>query len=583
MGRSRIVVTAGLLLALLPTWGAALQPARAAGGIGIAQSDFAALTPANAVAFAAVQATAADQNTNLMSLEHAVLGKVNLSALMGSQASGANARLSTMLSQLMAALNGVFNGETAVSMLPVTTAITTKGNVVPQFHILVDAGLRPGVGAVALQGALMLQGVSSNATATHDGVTITSVNVAGLLRSAGAGTGLSAPEMSRLNAITLQVAVVKDTAIVAGDAPTINAALDAATGSAPSLAANPDFQTTLAALPDGRLASLFVHVDLAADQQLAAALMPRMAARPAISGTLSQAFSVSAEPHGLLVTASPRVATGDLAKTPNLMPTSGATPGILPAGTLFYAAMTNPGAIIQYALTQAATLRQEAGNTGPALDPIKVIDRLLGLDLNQDVLPLLTGEASVALLPTGSASAQSAAGRRLSLVFTLKIDNQALVDGKLHQILSAFQALSNNPSALQLVSTTGAGGVVQQVLKATPDGVGYAFLNGYLVIATALPADVAALQAVGSAGTLAADPQFQAAIQAAGGAGAGAVAYANLTALRQTFEQLAKDRGTDLTRYDARIQPILSAFTSLAVVTHPGAAGGGALFLGIAN
>jgi hypothetical protein len=108
-------------------------------------------------------------------------------------------------------------------------------------------------------------------------------------------------------------------------------------------------------------------------------------------------------------------------------------------------------------------------------------------------------------------------------------------------------------------------------------------LNGYLVIATALPADVAALQAVGSAGTLAADPQFQAAIQAADGAGAGAVAYANLTALRQTFEQLAKDRGTDLTRYDARIQPILSAFTSLAVVTHPGAAGGGALFLGIAN
>jgi len=576
-------VAAGLVLALTPTWGAAVYQARAAGGIGIARNDFAAITPANTILFTAVQATSADQNPNLAALEHAVLGKVNLSSLYGGQAGGNDTRLFGMISQLTAGLNAVFNGEAAVSMLPVTTATAASGKVVPQFHILVDAGLRPGVGAAALQGALMLRGLSSNTTSTHDGVAITSLNVASLARAFGAGANLSAPELSRLQAINLQIAMVKNTAIISGDLPTIDAAIDAATGSASSLAANPDFQTTLAALPNSRLATLFVHVDLAADRALAGALMPQATARPALSGTLSQAFSVSAETNGLLVTASPRVATGDLAKTPNLVPTSGATPGILPAGTLFYAAMSNPGAFIQYALTQAATLRQASGTTRPTLDAVKVIDRLLGLDLNQAVLPLMTGEASVALLPTGSATAKTAAGRRLSLVFTLKIDNQALVDSKLHQILGAFQSLSDNPTALQLVSTTGAGGVVEQVLAATPDGVGYAFTQGYLVIATALPADVAALPAAGSGATLASDPQFQAAMQVAGGADAGAVAYANLTALRQTFEQLALAKGAHLARYDAMIQPFLSAFTSLAVVTRPGASGGGALFLGIAG
>ncbi|HVC82337.1 MAG TPA: DUF3352 domain-containing protein [Chloroflexota bacterium] len=583
MRRPRILVAAGLVLALTPTWGAAVYQARAAGGNGIAQSDFAAMTPANATLFTAVQATAADQNPNLTALEHAVLSKVNLGALMGGQTGGTNTRLFGMVSQLMAGLNGVFNGEAAVSMLPVTTATAVGGKIVPQFHILVEAGLRPGVGAAALQGALMLQGLSGSTTSTHDGVAISSLNVASLVRTAGAGVNLSAPELSRLQAINLQIAVVKDTAIVSGDLPTIDAAIDAATGSASTLAANPDFQTTLAALPSGRVATMFFHTDLTADQQLAAALMPRKAPGQTLVGTLSQAFSVSAETNGLLVTAGPRVATGLLAETPNLVPTSGATAGILPAGTLLYAALTNPGVLVQYAQLQAANLRQHLGATGPAVDPIKVIDRLLGLDLNQDVLSWMTGEASVALLPTGSASAKTAAGRRLSLVFTLKIDNQALVDSKLHQILSAFQALTDNPTTLQLVPTTGAGGVVQQVLAATPDGVGYAFVNGYLVIATALPADVAALQAAAPGATLASDPQFQAAIQAAGGASAGTVMYANLTALRQTFEQLAAARGANLTRYDATMQPWLSAFTSLAVVTRPGAAGGGTLFLGIAS
>ena len=580
MGRARLLGAVGLLLALIPSGGATIYQARAASGIGIAQSDFAAATPANAVLFTAIQATAADQNTNLSSLEHTVLGKVHLDTLVEYQAGPGP---SGMITQLATGLRGVFNGEATVSMLPVTTATTAPGKVLPQFHILVEGGLKPGIGAAVVQGALMLQGLSSTTTSTHDGITVTSLNLASLLRSAGAGAGMPASEMARLDAVTLQVAVVKNIGIVASDVSTINAAIDAATGNAPTLAANPDFQGTYAALPDSRVATLYVHLDVAADRQLAAALMPGRAGSAALTGTYSQAFAVSAEAHGILETASPRIATGDLAKAPDLMPLAGTTPAILPAGTLFFATISNPGALFQYALTQAAAMRQQAGGSASGLDPLKVINRLLGLDLNQDVFSWMTGEASIALLPTGSPAAKTAAGKRLSLVLTLKVDNQALVDGKLHQILGALASLSDDPTALQLVHTTGAGGVVQQVASATPEGIGYAFVNGYLVVATALPADVAALQAANPSANLAADPQFQAAIQAAGGTGAGAVAYANLSALRQTFEQLAVDGGMNITRYDTTIKPVLSLFTSLTVVTRAGTAGGGALFLGIAN
>jgi hypothetical protein len=163
------------------------------------------------------------------------------------------------------------------------------------------------------------------------------------------------------------------------------------------------------------------------------------------------------------------------------------------------------------------------------------------------------------------------------------VDDPSLVQQKLQQILTSVQGLSDDPSRLQFVQTSGSGGVVEHVLAATPTGTGYAFVNGYLVVATALPADVAALQAVGAGAGLADDPGFKSAIQAVGGSPVGAVMYANLTALRQTFEQIARDEGMNLTQYNARIQPVLSLFTSLTVTARPGSAGGGALFLGIAS
>ena len=117
MGRARALLAAGLLLTVAPVWRASV-PAHAAGGFGIAASDFTKSTPANAVVFASVQATAADQMTNLSALESAVAGKVNLTDLVGSGTKGMQgADLANAAAKLETALAGIFNGETAVAVL----------------------------------------------------------------------------------------------------------------------------------------------------------------------------------------------------------------------------------------------------------------------------------------------------------------------------------------------------------------------------------------------------------------------------------------------------------------------------------
>ena len=68
MPRMRIVLASGLLLTLVPVLGSPAHRVQAAPGIGIAQTDFSQVTPANAMFFAALQATTADQQPNLATL-----------------------------------------------------------------------------------------------------------------------------------------------------------------------------------------------------------------------------------------------------------------------------------------------------------------------------------------------------------------------------------------------------------------------------------------------------------------------------------------------------------------------------------
>jgi len=578
MGRVCTLVAA-LLLTLAPAWKATLPTAHAAGGFGIATSDFTKVTPADAQWFTSIQATTADQASNFSSLESRVLSRVRAITPPGSDAATQLAGLTKNVAQLEAALSAIFNGEAALAVLPVTTSVNSKGKTVAQFHVLIDAGLKPGLGAAAVMGSLMLGGLQGTTATTYKGVTITKLNLQSLFSAAVPGAGIL-PAPSRSTAVPLWIAVVNNIVVVSGDPLSVHAAIDAAQGAVQSLATNADFQSTFAQLPAARLSTIFVHRDLQAEHQLALALGSARAAHTIpMSGTYSQAFAVSAQPTGILVTASPTVTTGALTQTVTLSPLADVTAGALPAGTLLYAAINDPGSMIQTILTQIAALAGTANTRGLALDPLQVVNRLLGMDLNQDVFSWMHGEASMAILPAGAADAKTAAARRLSMVVTLKVDDPALVQQKLQQIVGALQSLSDNPSRLQFVPTTGPGGVVEQVLAATPNGMGYAFVNGYLVVASALPADVASLQGVGPGTSLATDPQFRDAVQEAGSTPAGAVVYANLTALRLAFEQIAQDEGTNLTKYNANVRPWLTTFTSLSMVARAGSGGGGAFFL----
>jgi hypothetical protein len=581
MLRTRVLLASGLLLTCLPAVGAVSPRAHAASGIGTAVTDFTHVTPANATIFAAMQPTAADQQPNLNALASAVMSLAGVPATSGAQAPA-------MLKLVLSSLGAFFNGELGLAALPVTTATNASGATVPRLHVMVDAGLRPGVSFAQLGGVLTALGLSSAPATTYRNVSVSSIDLMAVLSKLKAGSAKTTHAKAQSSPIssTLYVASIGNDLVIATDLPTMQAAIDVSAGARPSISTNPDYQATFGALPEARFATIYMHADLAAIAQLSATLHHGQASHgPARTGTWSQAFAVTAKPAGLLFTASPSVRTGSLATTIALSPLQNTSAADLPANTLVYAALDDPGTLIQSCLTALSAMMQQTAFPIKGLDEVKVLNKLLGIDLNQDVLSWMHGEASVALLPVGSTAFGPAfpASTRLSLVVRLKVTDPTTVDQKLQQIASAFQSLSSDPNGLQLVETTGTNGSPERILAATPNGIGYTFYNGYLVVASALPADVAAIAGTASSGSLSSSPLYQAALTNVGPGPYGAVTFLNLTGLRQTFEQIAQDRGANLTRYNQRIKPVLSAFKSFTFAANPGANGGGAAFLAIGS
>jgi Protein of unknown function (DUF3352) len=586
MFRIRVLVAGGLLLTLLPALGAASPRVHAASGIGTAQTDFTRVTPASATLFAAFQPTAADQQPNLNALETAITSLAGFQT--GATAkSGANSQAPALLKLVMSGLSAFFNGEIGLAALPVTTATSTSGATVPKLHLMIDAGLRPGVSFGQLGGVLQALGLSSVPSTTYRNVSVSSINLAAVMGMFKAGRAKPILSQDSPLSSTVYIASIGNDLVTATDLPTMQSAIDVSAGAQPSIATNADYQTTFGALPDARVATAYIHVDLGALAQLSAAVHRGQAARGSAvrTGTLSQAFALTAKPDGLLVTASPRVSTGSLATMLALSPLQNASAANLPAGTLFYAALDDPGSLLHAIMSEATAMAQQTAFPIKGLDEVKVLNKLLGLDLDQDIFSWMHGEASIALLPVGSNAFGPSfpASTRLSLVATLKVADPTTVDQKLQQIVAAFQSLSVDPNGLQLGETTGTNGSPERILAATPNGIGYTFNNGYLIAASALPADVAAIAGAGSSSNLSTNPLYQAALTYAGPGPYGAVAFLNLTALRQSFEQIAQDRGANLTRYNQKVKPLLSAFKSLTVVANPGANGGGIAFLGIGN
>lgn len=593
--RARGALAALLALTLLPALTAA-PVARAGGYIGTAMTDFTAVTPASAMVYVAVQQTNPDQGRNLRLLGQDFQAQPGFAALLRTalQSAGmSSASTNGAINQLSAFLGRLFNGEFGMAVLPVTTGTGPQGRPVPQLHVLLEAGLQKGIDAAQLDGALALFGLPVKVESTYRKLPIIAFDLSKLIGSSvqgsGAGTTGVVPTM-------LYGVIAGNDAVLATDMPTLRQAIDTWYGTSPSIAGTADFQATVGALPARRFLTDYVNLDVQALVRLARTLnvSPQSLAGLDRPGHYAAATSMTAESDGILYSVSPQIRTGALAAGVGLTPTQLAETSFLPDDTLVYTAINDPGSLIMRALTAAtAALRASQRcisangvtqcNPVQQPDPAQQFERATGLNLDNDILSWMHGDASLALLPVGSAAfGADTPLTRLSLVATIKVENQGFVEAKIAKINAALQKLAGPQGALALqwVDVQGANGQPLHMLAATPNGIGYTFYHGYLLLGTALPTDVAALER-GSAGqNLRMSPLYRAAFSHLGNQPIGTVLFVNIGHLRQTLEEVAAATGTDTTGYK-QARPLVTAFKSLAVVTYAGANAGGALFIGI--
>ncbi len=320
---------------------------------------------------------------------------------------------------------------------------------------------------------------------------------------------------------------------------------------------------------------------------------------PATPGTISDAYAITAEPDGILTTISPRVSAGSLSTSLGLTATGLREPGILPAGTLAYAGINDPGKIVRqliiggysaFEAVQGTTKLLPDGLNIPQImahgdDIIQQIDKQIGINLDDQVFSWMHGDASVAILPVGSKDfGTGSPTTTLSLVATLQVTDQATLVADLAAIQSALQAIPGSGlESLRFTQVPTSAGNPLQMLMATPTGIGYTFYHGYLIVATALPADFAGIVQASTGNSLASDPKYRTAFSYFPRVPYGAAMYANLTGVREMAEKLAQASGADMRDYDRQVRPILKSFTSLATVSFAGPNGGSARFIGIGS
>jgi Protein of unknown function (DUF3352) len=601
MRRLRMFLASVAVLFLAPTLANTPVPARAGGSSGAGLTTFAQVTPATAVYYTTLQSTTADQPVNLKAIGDDIGSQFNLQALLTramASSGGSNAAQIAIVRQVLGGLGKVFSTEFGVALLPPSLSHTASGKPFVQLHMLIDAGLQPGIDASQLLGplALVAPGLASTSS-TYRNLPVIRIDVRSLIKIAGGDS--SVPANSPFSGV-LYASIAGNDAVFASDLPTMMHAIDTWFGAAPSIASLYGYQHTVGALPAGRFLTTYLHVDT---EQLRPLLklargVPSAVVFPKTAGTFSEAFSLSAETDGLLATASPAVRVGSLATGAGLPATSISEPSILPADTLLYAGLHDPGALIRRFLVTAYSLASRSCSSeaaslqklgaGAAVcdvaqpgDVITKIDKAIGLNLDDDVFSWMHGDASIAVLPVGSrAYGADSPTTIVSLVATLQVPDQATVQAKLDKIQAALNAIPGIEK-LRFTEVPSAAGNPLHMLAQTPTGEGYTYYRGYLIAATALPADMASMAQAAPGQNLASSPLLSAAQAHFGAHSYSTVFYANLTMLRQTIERIAKASGVNLTSYNREARPVLSTLKSLSTVTYAGPDGGGAVFIGI--
>jgi hypothetical protein len=381
----------------------------------------------------------------------------------------------------------------------------------------------------------------------------------------------------------------------------------AAHPSGKTLATDPTFVTTMQALPASRILTFYDTPAFIKDVTHASeAIAARQAALSGdgLSTSATAALSQLArhQPVGLAVSATARGLTVQTTGAATPLPLS-TTPNegaeIVGHNVLLYASLDNPARLIKAALSTYAPLISPSFSL-PQIEA--QVRTLLGIDLEQDVFPLLSGELVLDLNdgtpPLLAAYAGQMAGQNSSPAATLPGGSALLalhvpdVQAAQASIARLIAALNRQTasSTVRFVRTTLADGSTAY----TPLGlesIGYRFKGNWLIISPNLSGDVAA-----SGQRLATDPAYQAALAqvTAPGALTGLtyidlgrtfgladkwMAYAQQVA-PQTVSALNGQNGWTWREVEALIAPV----RSITSASHRGATGqSGQVFIAISS
>ena len=566
----------------------ASPPARAVSFSRSALTNFDRATPASASVYITVQSTSPDQTANLTRIG-GILGPKFSAAINGAAGGGSGSGSgAASITAVVDRFKTVFNGEYGVA------ALLGAGKSASQANALIELGLQPGMNAQGLQASLALLGMTAKPQGTYHGITLLAADLGALASAAGGLTGGAAGGLpsSGASSSSAYLGVLGNDAVIGTSLPSLKSAIDAYTGSAPSVDKSPAFAKTVGKLPAGRFMTFFVNVT--ADEEraltsLGSAAGSRVGSQlkgcgtpvAAAPGSFSVAAAFSALSDGILFTISPQSSSGSLATMTSFKSTSNAAAALLPANVLGFSSLGDLGSLasgIVVALQKSSAL---SSVDCAASDPFKAFTKATGLDLNADVLSWMHGELSVALLPVGSPTAYKDKGDPLattSLVIALKVQDQALAQAKLTKIIAALNLHSKKADQVKVIVVPGPGGVSLHVASKSPSGLGYAFYKGYLLVSTALPADLGVMRKGGAGAT----PALNAALLHFGGGPYSGTFFLNLTNIRLLAEKVATASGTDMKSYNSTAKPLLVPFKSLSAVIYA-KTGTTAMFIGISK
>jgi len=256
-----------------------------------------------------------------------------------------------------------------------------------------------------------------------------------------------------------------------------------------SLAEDPNFVEVLAALPTGRHLTGFMSSDLpqqALEAALASAAEGGQLPLPAgLDPTQALAAMKGIGLAGTLLPEGVRVDILGVAEPNPDLPIPEATasglPGLLPADAIGYLGIGafDVPALWDGIMQMLEQMPVEEGQTSPQ-DSIALVGFMLGIDIEQDLVQQLTGEAGVGLLPATQGSLVTGAGVNLGIIAALGVKDPAAMTGTVDKLATGLgQAME-----MQASPRPYSGGTLYGLSDGTSDIALFGMAGSNLVITT---------------------------------------------------------------------------------------------------